>query len=491
MWATSVFVPTFAVVWLCAGSLAPAYLRWYLEWCGGGFAKLGQLLAMRYDFLPPRYHTELGKILDRMPAFPFNKAKRIIEAEFGCAVEQHFSEVEEAPLGAASIAQVHGAVLKDGRSVVLKVMRPGVRGKMRADHRSLLFWAQILEKFGVFKGADLDGMVKEVWRLIQEELDFTREALNAERFSQALATDAINHYAPRPLFELCGERVLTLERLWGVPLTEVVSAISVKNHRQLAIWATRGIHAASLGRILFRSMLEQFYRHRIFHGDPHAGNLIAMEGGRLGYVDFGNVGQLDERLWARQEAIVSNLVGGKVHAAYNSLLGTLEPLNTFNLTKLESEVTTLYDDYLMKVASPNAKLSERTMGDLFLRIADAIRRAGLKLPLGLTRFYRAQLLFDVVAFQLCPELNIAAEYGRFMRDERQRRLATALLQFAERPDRCLEFVVERVPQLVNAVSEWILFKLPRAEHSYDRVMSRFERAIHLSLRYLRRFLLAF
>jgi ubiquinone biosynthesis protein len=484
--ASTFFAWTFPVVLLFAPARAPSYLRAFLDRCGGAFAKLAQILAMRFDLLPPAYYLELSKVLDRMRPVALARIRRVIEDQFGEPLEKRFPRFDPHPLGTASIAQVHAARLATGEEVVVKVMRPGIESILRADLRWLRFWAFALRLAGVLGDVDIEGMVRELERIIGDELDFRLEAFNAEMLERILASDRIDHRAPRPYFEHCGTTVVTLERLVGVRVTEIVEAIEQRDEARLKAWEARGIDPRRLGRVLYRSMLEQFYRHRVFHGDPHAGNLIALENGTLGYVDFGIVGRLDDHAWSRQERIAQALIDGEVQAAYQALLGTLEPLRPRDLRLFEATVKRCYESFITKVTSRHSHFTERMMGGLFLQITDAIRKAKLRLPIALMRFYRAQLLYDVLVFRLEPDLDVAVEFGAFLRDERARRLRDSLRRALQAPERAAGFLLREAPARAEDVANWIHYKLPHFGRLYERALSGFEGAAHQLFAYLRR-----
>jgi ubiquinone biosynthesis protein len=484
--ASTLFVWTFPFVLFFAPARAPRYLRSFLDRCGGAFAKLAQILAMRFDLLPPIYYLELSKVLDRMRPLPVEKVRRVIEREFDCRVEERYPRFDPRPLGTASIAQVHAAELTTGEQVVVKVMRPGIQSILAADMRWLRFWSWLLRTVGIFSDVDVEGMARELERIITDELDFRLEAFNAEMLQRTLASDRIDHCAPRPYFEHCGRTVVTLERLVGVRVTEIVEAVEKGDQEKLREWAARGIDPARCGRVLYRSMLEQFYHHRVFHGDPHAGNLIALDGGTLGYVDFGNVGRLDDHAWARQEHIAQGLIRGDVHAAYHALLGTLEPLRPRDLRLFEATVKRCYESYITQVTSPHSHFTERMMGSVFLQVTDAIRKAKLRMPIALMRFYRAQLLYDVLVFRLDPDLDVVEQFSGFLRDERARRLHETVRAAFSQPERVASFLLREVPSRAQDVINWIHYKLPHLGRLYERAFSRFEGAAHLALSYLRR-----
>jgi ubiquinone biosynthesis protein len=481
--ASAVFLVTFALVRAIAPHRAPRYLRRFLQTRGGGFAKLGQILAMRFDVLPPAYYDELREILDRMPRVPVAAVRRTIERDLGRSIAEVFASFDDAPLASASIAQAHRAVLHGGERVVVKVMRPRIAAVLRADLANLELMCWLLQAVGVLRHRDLGRIVREIKRYTLEELDFRREAFNAQALHDAMASDDIDHYAPRPYFPACGRRVLVLEELSGVWLADLIRAVQRGDRAQLARWAADGIAPHRVARVLNRSTLEQAYRHRRFHADPHAGNVLVLPGGTVAYIDFGIVGELDEDLAAKQERLVFHLVAGELRAAYHMLLASIELDEHRDLSEFELAVTSEFSGYLLRVRSRHATPAEKSVGRVFLAVANALRRLDLRLPAKLTRFYRAQLIVDMLVFQLDPELDPAAEFTRFWQDESHRRLRDRLARVSL-PG--VAAAVTALPRAAREVTDFLQFQVPRITASYGQDISRLERGIMLGLVYLRR-----
>lgn len=485
--ASAAFLVTFAIVRVVAPGRAPRYLRWFLQVRGGGFAKLGQMLAMRFDLLPPAYYDALRDILDRMPRVPARTIRRTIERDLGRPIAALFASFDDAALASASIAQAHRAVLPGGERVVVKVMRPRIASVLRADLANLELMCWLLQAIGVFRNRDIGRIVREIKRYTLEELDFRREAFNAQGLHDRMAADDVDHYSPRPYFELCGERVLVLEELTGVWLADLIAAVQRDDRAQLARWAADGIAPHRVARVLHRSTLEQAYRHRLFHGDPHAGNVIVLPGGTVAYIDFGIVGELDEELAIKQERLVFHLVAGQLRAAYRMLLAAIELEEHRDLSEFEAAVTSEFSSYLLRVRSRHATPAEKSVGRVFLAVASAIRQLDLRLPARLTRFYRAQLIVDMLAFKLHPALDPVAEFTQFWRDESQRRLGAVCTGVSLTG---VAAAVAAAPRAARALTDFLQFAVPRITASYGQTISRLERGIVLGLAYLRRGALA-
>src|SRR5438552_10695511 len=213
-----VFLPQLAL----RRRMGPLVLRRYLEACGGGFVKLGQVLAMRYDLLPEEYCDELANLLDRARPVPLATVERVIAQDLGRPVAMCFRSFDASPLGSASIAQVHSAQLITGEPVAVKVIRPGIVRTLRVDLGYLSMVGGLSRRFGVFTRLNLEAMAREVSQLTREELDFGREARHVDLFHRLMAEDEVDHYAPRVYFALCGRRVITMERVEGVRVSDLL-----------------------------------------------------------------------------------------------------------------------------------------------------------------------------------------------------------------------------------------------------------------------------
>jgi ubiquinone biosynthesis protein len=480
--ATAVFLPSFAVVRVVAPAAAPRYLRWFLQLLGGGFAKLGQMLAMRFDLLPPAYYEELRQILDRLPRVSVRAIRRTIAEDLGRPVADVFEQFDDTPIGSASIAQAHRAVLPGGHRVVVKVMRPRIRAVLGADLANLELIARLLQLIGVFRNSDLGRIIREIKRYTLEELDFRREAFHAQALHDLMNADDIDHYAPHPYFDACGPRVLTLEELSGVWLSDLVTAIDRGDRAKLAAWAAVGVTPHRVARVLNRSTLEQAYRHRMFHADPHAGNVVILRGGTVAYIDFGIIGELDEDLRLKQERLVFHLVNGELHAAYLMLLAAIEVDGRGNLEELEIAVKAEFSEYLLRIRSGHALPAEKSVGRVFIAVARAIRRLDLRLPAKLTRFYRAQIIVDMLVFKLFPALDPIAELTEFWNDEGHRRLRdlTRGLHPAQLGNTLLA-----IPRALRALTDFLQFQVPRITDEARNTLTTFERGLLLALGYLR------
>lgn len=462
----------------------PRILRWYFETCGGGYVKVGQLLATRYDLLRPDYTEELGKLFDSLPPVPTAKVTQVIERELGRPPADMFAEFDAKPIATASLAQVHGAVLPNGDEVVVKVLKPGISERMRIDLAFLRLTARVVNVLPVLRGLDLSEAVEELSRTAIDELDLRREALYTAYIHGVMAADPIAHYAPKVYRHLSGRTVLTLERIHGVTVREMLTAITNREVRTLESWAARGITPERTAVILLRSVLEQTMRVRAFNADPHPSNLIVSDGGTLNWVDFGLVGWIDEHQWELQLRLREAIAHDRLHEAYLALLESMEPLPFVDLTGFEQDIKRSLRDYLIASRDPEAPLSEKSTGSFLLRTLATLRRNRLPMASGTVQLYRTILVADIVMLSLYPTIDWRGHLRRFLQDLSGDLVKAEVLQPIT--SQYTWYRLARAPMAAVDTMEWLMRRLPDIGRQSLRTLSAGERLIPHTLRLLRR-----
>src|SRR6187551_2152332 len=260
-------------------------LREMLDELGPTFVKFGQLLSTRPDVVPPDIIVELRKLQDDVSPVPIQDVERVVHAELGLTIEQAFLDFEEQPIAAASIGQVHRATLPNDVHVVVKVQRPNAARQIESDLKLMASAARVArERVRQLDFIDTGELVDEFGRSIRLELDYQQEARNAETFRRNFADDD-RIAVPRVWWRYTTGRLLTLNRLHGVHI------------RDLDAWEPDD--RRSLAYTLTDAWMTMIFRHAFFHGDPHPANILHLEDGRLGLVDFGLAGRLTETDMAR------------------------------------------------------------------------------------------------------------------------------------------------------------------------------------------------
>ncbi|MCR2825806.1 ABC1 kinase family protein [Microbacterium sp. zg.Y909] len=384
---------------------APTQLRLVLEDLGPTFVKLGQLLSTRTDLLPPAYITELSKLQDAGPAVPAEQIRETVHQELGSDPEELFASFDWTPMASASIGQVHAATLGDGTPVVVKVRRPEVVRQVQDDLEIINTLAGRAAKVSsLARSYNITGIAKEFSDTLRAELDYLREARNAERFAQNFATRR-GVMIPRVFWETTTSRVLTLERMTG---------IKVSDRQALdAAGIDPGALAAAGGKIV----LTMIFEDRFFHADLHPGNLFVHPDGTLAFIDFGMVGELSEQL-AEQLADVFIGAGTRdSEALANALIELSVTQGSGDRRALRASVASFLSQHFDK---PLGDINFTRMVTDLLRI---LRESHLQLPHEISLVVRTLVVIEGVGVQLDPAFDLNAVLTPYARRLIRRRLS--------------------------------------------------------------------
>ena len=261
----------------------PTRLRLALSDLGPTFIKLGQVLSTRPDLVGPELARELSKLQSGVAGDPAETAKATVEAELARPIEECFKEFDAEPMASASIGQVHHARLKNGRQVVVKVQHPGIEAKVRRDLDILLSLAALAERRPELRRFQPLAVVREFRQTMLRELDFRREMRNLQQFRRNFADDPVVVF-PKPYADFTTSRVLTMELLKGV---SVLDADRLRHQR---------IDREEMARRGANVFVQMIFRDGLYHADPHPGNILLMQGGKIGMLDCGMTGRMDGQL---------------------------------------------------------------------------------------------------------------------------------------------------------------------------------------------------
>ncbi|MCP9839176.1 AarF/ABC1/UbiB kinase family protein [Synechococcus sp. J7-Johnson] len=356
---------------------------------GSAFIKLGQLLSARPDVLPAGYVEELAHLQDRVPAFPFVTVQALLEQELGerCA---EIIDLEEQPLGSASLAQVHRASLRSGRQVVFKIQRPGLERLFRLDLEVMQQVAAVMQRHPRWgEGRDWVSIAQECRRVLLRELDFRLEAEHAARFRQQFFDDA-GIRIPSVIWELSTRRVLCLDFLPGIKITDRSALVEA------------GIDPAAVAEKGAASYLQQLVRFGFFHADPHPGNLAVAADGALIYYDFGMMGQISQRLRSR----LGRMVRAAAARDASALVVELQGAGVIAAGIDPGPVRRLVRVMLTEALTPpfSANILEKLSGDLY----DLVYGQPFRLPSELIFVMRALSTFEGVGRSLDPGFSLVS-----------------------------------------------------------------------------------
>lgn len=368
---------------------------------GTTFIKLGQVLSVRPDILPDALIQELAHLQDDAPVVPFPQVKALVEEDLRGPIEQHFRSFDEVPLASASIAQVHAAQLLDGRDVAVKVQRPGIAEVLQSDLHILYTLARLLEGQvkvpGLYTPVEI---VQEFETAISQELDFLQEARAAERFRRNhAAVEGVT--APAVHRELCTRRVLVMERIHGRRLNEVEGG-------------------SEEGRQAMRKLIESWYlqlfEHGYFHGDPHPGNIMVLEGGAICFLDFGLTGTLSGEMQDVMTAIFTGLVFRDAETVAMAVYRAGATAERVDLRAFRGEIERLIRRY------EGASLADLGRTGTLTEFIDVASRFRIQLPREFAVVARAGAILDGVARRLIPDLDIVEEVRPYAQRLMSRRL---------------------------------------------------------------------
>ncbi len=389
----------------------PVRLRRALETLGGAWAKLGQLLALRFDLLPEPYCLELFKLLNRAPPFPYADVERVVREELGRDPDDVFASFEEEPFGSASIGQVHGAVLHDGRRVAVKVQRPGIGLLLMCDIALMRRVASLVDRTHVLGATRTREIVDELARWTREELDYEVEAANAIAMRDNIR-DADTEYVPEIHLDYSTRRVLTAERLDGLPLVDVIRELRADREACTQRLAATGHDLDAAAANVVWNFLGQVYATGVFHGDLHPANVLLLADNKIGYVDFGIVGRIPQEVQQSLGDYARSLFGGDSADAVDQLLRWLRPSKRTDPEAARAEMLTLTEQFLEDLEHPKARRRE-ILARFQIDLLSAARRHRLSADPLIVLYMKVVLAMDSVTSELAPTLNLQAVHERF------------------------------------------------------------------------------
>ncbi|HVF66579.1 MAG TPA: AarF/ABC1/UbiB kinase family protein [Pyrinomonadaceae bacterium] len=360
------------------------WLKEHLIKLGPTFIKIGQSLGTRADLLPLAYIKELALLQDQVPPFPNGEAFARIESELGRTVAEAYAEIDTEPVASASLGQVYRARMHTGEEVAVKVQRPRLRETVGRDVAVLGRITRLLARFpSMNENADWDGMLREFRETISEEMDYAREAANADRFRENFREwRAVR--VPRIHWTHTTTRVLTMEFIRGTKVTDLEGL------------KARRVSPVKVNRLLVRAYLKQLLEDGFFHADPHPGNLLVMNSGHLAFFDFGMVGRITPRLQSQMIDAFFHVVGRDTEGLAQDLinLNFLKP--GVDTERVRPVVEGLFRHYL------NLKLGDVNFKELTYDLAEVMYEYPFRLPANFTYVIRALMTLEGIGIVTDP-----------------------------------------------------------------------------------------
>ncbi|SLJ98465.1 ABC1 kinase family protein [Arthrobacter sp. P2b] len=488
-WWFELFLPRIGLARVAARTRSPRMQRFARRFhvlavdLGGLMIKVGQFLSSRLDVLPPEITEELEGLQDEVPPVPFPAIRALAESELGFPLERAFAMFEETPLAAASLGQAHRArLLPDDadefgiKDVVVKVQRPGIGAIVDVDLAALRRVAGWLSHFRfVSERADMPALLEEFAQTSFEEIDYLHEAAGSERFAADFAGD-VRVQVPLPVWERCTRRVLTLEDVTAIKITDV------------AALRAAGIDPAAVARVFAAVMFDQLFTNGFFHADPHPGNIFvtpAPAGAgehpwKLTFIDFGMMGEVtaSARTGLRRLLIAAAARDGKGLVAAIRDVGVLVP--AADTVELERAMTHLFARFGGMGFAELREVDPREFRDFAVEFGDVVRSLPFQLPENFLLIIRAVSLTSGVCSSLDARYNlwdsVEPYAARLLRDERGNIVQDAARQAIDAGGLALR-LPGRLDGLITRAEEG---NLPVANPRLERQVARLDRTARRS-----------
>jgi ubiquinone biosynthesis protein len=435
--------------------------RIFLEGLGPTFIKIGQIASTRSDIFPVDIITELEKLQDNVPPFSYEEVQDVFFAEFGVFVEDMYSDFHEKPLAAASIGQVHYAVLKTGERVAVKIQRPNIHKVIETDLEILHDIAMLAERRLEWAAKyQLCDIVDEFAKSLRAEVDYSLEGRNSEKIAKQFEGNS-KIYIPKVYWDYSSQKVLTMEFVEGTKLNELEKIEKIGYNRKVI--AERVVNA------IFKQIIVDGF----FHGDPHPGNVLVTTGNQIIFMDFGMVGRLSPQMRDHFASFIISMMVQNTEGVVKAVMKMGLIPEDANLAMLRADVDMLREKYY------DIPFSQLSLGEAVNDLFSVATKHGIRIPTDLTLVGKSLLTMEGMVEKLDPDLSIvkiAEPFGRHLLKERYQpknvagRLWGNFLEYSE--------IVADLPKSIKEFSSIMKKGKMRVEISLsdlDRLLTRVER----------------
>lgn len=414
---------------------SPRRIRLALEELGPSFAKLGQLMSTRADMFPPDYIEEFKKLQDRVPPVPFHDIKKVIERELRRPLSEIFADFNRESIAAASVAQVHVARLFSGEKVAVKVIRPGIDKMIRDDIGLMYFLARRIEKtFEVGRIIGVINLVEEFERVIYRELDMLVEAGSIEKFG-ANFKDIPELCIPKVYWDYSTKSVLVMEHIDGIKMDQVETI------------KAQGIDPREIALIGLRAFSRQLMQFGFFHGDPHPGNTIVMPDGRVGLVDFGITGYLDEEMMRQ----IANLFLGYAEHDYDLVMEALVEAGIVNEDRIDMAAFRI-DLKDVSEAFYGRSLQHISVKDVYDQVMHLVLKYRIRLPRNLLLLLKTFIQTEALGKILGSDASLLEVVRPYARELLQKGYdARSMLKNIRKDANLMAFYSKTLPRYVSDI----------------------------------------
>ena len=420
---------------------------------GGAFIKAGQALAMRQDKLPLQHCEALSSLLDEVRPFPAAKGIAIIEKELGKPIGELFESIEPKPVASASFSQVYKAMSKEGKGLAVKVKRPRMEQIVFADAFFIRFFAFLISLTGLGRRLRVREMAGEVVNTLYEELDYQREA-DFLKISWRY-TKEISHYrSPQYYREFSTRNLITMDFMEGISLREVLSRL--RNSKDGIVTDPSGnpLDLPEIGSRLYEIILRCIFEMGFFHADPHPGNIIIMEDGNLGFIDFGIMGYLTTEVRKINLKYQNALSRGHIEEATEIFTQIVTPGPDADVEGLKRDMNILLQVWTTATRDPNAPFEDKSSAIILQKSVEYARKHRFFLAQNEVLYYKTLLTIDHLNIELNPAYDSVGFTEEYLRGYFQRKVEgdLAVENFMEQNEKLRDFITH-TPDTLNVIRE--------------------------------------
>ena len=366
--------------------LTPEKLRLILEDLGPTYIKIGQIMSLHSDILPKAYCDELMRLRSEVAPMPFDQVQEVLTRAYGFTWEEIFEDIEETPLGSASIAQVHRATLKSGEAVVVKVQRKGIHKMMARDIALLHKAVKLIPPISIKDMVDFDMVLDELWTVTQEEMNFLTEASNMEEFAEN-NKDVAFVEVPHLYRQYTTDHVLVMEYIDGFAVDDKEGLLA------------EGYDLSEIGSKLVDNYMRQVMEDGFFHADPHPGN-VRVRDGKIVWIDMGMMGRLSERDRAEITKAVQGIATDDIGMIQDAVLALGEFRGKPDQRKLHEDIQNLVAKY------GKQDMGEIDIAEVMQELMEIMKANKISMPHGLTMLARGLTHMEGVLADISPEINM-------------------------------------------------------------------------------------
>ena len=416
----------------------PVRARLVLEELGPTFIKFGQILSMRPDLIPMEFVEEFKKLQDKAPVFGYGDVESQIKEELGAPVNELFDSFDKDPVAAASVAQVHNAVL-DGEDVVVKVQRPEIEDIIEADLDILSNLARLVTRhIPESRLYDPVGIVEEFAKTIRRELDFTVEGRNAEKFKRNFADDP-TVYIPRVYWELTSKRILTMEAIHGTKISDLDEDLEEETRKNLS-------------ENIAKSYMKQIFVDGFFHGDPHPGNIFVMNGEVIAFMDFGIMGRVDDYMKERLASLFIGIIQKDTEKIVDEFLDIGIVGDETSIPEFKSDIGDLIEEYY------GTSLKQVEISTMMNEVMKTALKHRIRIPANFALLIKALVTMEEICRELNPDFNLTEISKPFVESlvaERihPRRIISRLMENISEFNELITVIPRRLNQILSKLHE--------------------------------------